>query len=505
MSSPTLEAPLAAPTLAATPPPVGDDDVVLSVQGVSKHYKLWTSPSVRLRYSMLSQAHRTLRTVLPRESAPLQALRRRRDALHQDFTALEELSFEVRRGESLGILGRNGAGKSTLLQIIAGTLRPSTGHVEVRGRVAALLELGSGFNMEYTGRENVYLNASLLGFSKAEVDEKFDDIAAFADIGQFLDQPVKTYSSGMLVRLAFAVQMAVEPELFIIDEALAVGDIYFQNKCNKLLKQKLADGLTLLLVSHDPASVRSLCARALVLDHGRMEFLGPSDEGTTVYHAIHSGALIGKGLASIAARSDAATAAPSEAAPLATEIGPEDTTSSEHALERAVAAVPDGIGAFQDEIGDGTLTLTGCVLFDQAGHPAATFVAGESIRIGIAFVPKRDFPAGHLIAGFQVRDRFNTVAAASTSLNCGIEMPAVHGGQRYVMLLGLHGRLGSGKYLLDFGLGCDPDHADSPLHHHHRYGGIAAFEVHWFGRRVTFQGICDVGARFSPVQAASAR
>ena len=209
-----------------------DDDVILSVHGVSKHYKLWSSPSVRLRYSLLSQAHRTLRQVLPKHSAPLRSLQRRRERLYRDFTALHELSFEVRRGESLGIIGRNGAGKSTLLQLIAGTLRPSTGRVDVYGRVAALLELGGGFNPEFTGRENVYLNASILGLSHEETDARFDDIVAFADIGQFLEQPVKTYSSGMMLRLAFAVSINVEPDLLIIDEALAVGDVFFTQKCS---------------------------------------------------------------------------------------------------------------------------------------------------------------------------------------------------------------------------------------------------------------------------------
>lgn len=263
-----------------------EEDVVLSVRNVSKQYHLWASPSERLRYSVLSQAHRTLRLVLPEGSPPLAALQRKKAALHQTFTALHEVSFEIRRGESLGIIGRNGAGKSTLLQIIAGTLQPTTGHVEVRGRVAALLELGSGFNLEFTGRENVYLNASILGFSEAEVNEKFDSIASFADIGEFLEQPVKTYSSGMMVRLAFAVQMAVDPAVFIIDEALAVGDIYFQSKCNKVLRQKLDDGLTLLLVSHNPGAVRMLCGRGLVLDRGRNAFLGPSDQAVNVYHEL---------------------------------------------------------------------------------------------------------------------------------------------------------------------------------------------------------------------------
>ncbi len=501
---------MSSPSLAALPLPPPDpqpaDDVVLSVRHVSKHYKLWTSPSERLHYSVLSQLHRTLRTVLPKESAPLAALRRRRDSLHQDFTALHDVSFEVRRGESMGILGRNGAGKSTLLQIIAGTLQPSTGSASVYGRVAALLELGSGFNVEFTGRENVYLNASLLGFSKAEVDAKFDDIAAFADIGEFLEQPVKTYSSGMSLRLAFAVQMAVEPELFIIDEALSVGDIYFQSKCNKLIKEKLANGMTLLLVSHDPGSVRTLCTRALVLDHGRAAFLGPSDEATSVYHAISSGALAGPSLAgALAARAAEAVPPPGDDAGTGlpvTEIGPEGAASPEVTLQRAAGAIPQGIERFQDEIGDGTLTLTGCTLFDLEGHPTRNFAAGESIRVGVTFVPRQDFAAAEVLAGFQIRDRFNNVVAAGTSLNSGVEIPALRAGQRHVVLLSFRGRLGSGKYLMDFGLGRDPDHADSARHYFHRIGGIAAFQVEWFGRKVTFQGICDLDARFSPVQVA---
>ncbi|MBE7212283.1 MAG: ABC transporter ATP-binding protein, partial [Gluconacetobacter diazotrophicus] len=385
-----------------------------------------------------------------------------------------------------GILGRNGAGKSTLLQIIAGTLRPSTGHVEVFGRIAALLELGSGFNVEYTGRENVYLNAALLGFSKTEVDAKFDDIAAFADIGQFLEQPVKTYSSGMMVRLAFAVQMAIDPTLFIVDEALAVGDIYFQNKCHKLLKQKLDDGLTLLLVSHDPGSVRTLCSRALVLDQGRAAFIGPSDEATSVYHAINSGARAGKSLAGR----------------VAMQVGTDPARDGEEegtGPEQGAGTVPDGIEQFQDEIGDGSLTLTGCALFDADGHPTKSFTVGDPVRVGVAFVPAQNFPAGQLIAGFQVRDRFNNVVAAGTSLNRGTESAALRAGHRYVQWLELGGRLGPGKYLLDFGVGSDPDHADSARHYHHRIGGIAAFQIEWFGRKVTFQGFCDLDARFSPI------
>ncbi len=305
----------------------------------------------------------------------------------------------------------------------------------------------------------------------------------------------------MMVRLAFSVQMAVDPMLFIIDEALAVGDIYFQSKCNKLLKQKLDDGMTLLLVSHDPGSVRALCARAVVLDRGRMVFVGPSDEATSVYHAVSSGAFAGKDVANATvAATPVGTdeAADGESLPV-TEIGPEDGVAPELTLERAAGAVAHGIERFQDEIGDGTLTINGCTLFDQEGRPGQNFMAGESVRVGVAFVPGRDFAAGELIAGFQVRDRFNNVVAAGTSLNGGVELPAVRAGQRYVVMLGLRGRLGQGTYLLDFGLGSDPDHADSARHYHHRIGGIAAFQVEWFGRPVKFQGVCDLGARFSSV------
>ncbi len=472
MSSPILETPPAAPTDHEPE----DDDVVLSIQGVSKQYKLWTSPSERLRYSVLSQAHRTLRTMLDKDSAPLAALRRRRDALHQDFTALQEVSFEVRRGESLGIIGRNGAGKSTLLQIIAGTLRPSTGRVDVYGRIAALLELGSGFNMEYTGRENVYLNASLLGFSKAEVDAKFDDIAAFADIGQFLEQPVKMYSSGMMVRLAFSVQMAVEPTVFIIDEALAVGDIYFQNKCNKLLRRKLDDGLTLLLVSHSPAAIRTLCQRGLVLDRGRCAFIGPSDEAVNVYHALGD------------RRRDGSPGAPES---VLSDSG-EDQADAEATGEAAL--IPQGLGQIQDEIGSREVVITGCQLFNSAGKPCREFTPGDPIRAGFTFRSRVD--AADVMIGFAVRDKFNNVVAAQTSVNRNLTLPTLQKNRLYVMFLTLAGRLGSGEYLLDLGLGTLPDAAGSPTLSYHRVGGVASFGVSWDRRAVTFQGICDLDAEF---------
>jgi lipopolysaccharide transport system ATP-binding protein len=222
-------------------------EVVISLNNVSKCFKRYSRPIDRLK-----------EILQPKKSD------------ENAFWALQSLSLNIIKGETLGIIGRNGSGKSTLLQIIAGTLTPTTGEVKVNGRVAALLELGSGFNPEFTGRQNVFFNGRLLGLTKAEIEANFDRIASFADIGDFLDQPVKTYSSGMLVRLAFSVQAHLSPDILIIDEALSVGDIFFQQKCARRLKELRDNGTTLLFVSHDMAIVRNLCTRAIYLKKGKL-------------------------------------------------------------------------------------------------------------------------------------------------------------------------------------------------------------------------------------------
>jgi lipopolysaccharide transport system ATP-binding protein len=192
----------------------------------------------------------------------------------REFTALRDVSFEVKRGETVGIVGRNGSGKSTLLQIICGTLNPSAGELQVNGRIAALLELGAGFNPEFTGRENVYLNGTVLGLSRQEIDHRFDDIAEFADIGEFIEQPVKSYSSGMYVRLAFSVAIHVTPDILVVDEALAVGDEAFQRKCFARIEKIRREGATILFVSHSAGTVLELCNRAILLDRGEMLYSG---------------------------------------------------------------------------------------------------------------------------------------------------------------------------------------------------------------------------------------
>jgi len=239
------------------------DELAVRASGLGKCYHIYDRPEDRLK----------------------QILWRGRRSFYREFWALREVSLEVARGGTLGIIGRNGSGKSTLLHVIAGTLAPTTGRIDVAGRVAALLELGSGFNPEFTGRENVFLNGAILGMSRADVARRFDDIAAFADIGEFLDQPVKVYSSGMVVRLAFAVQAHVDADVLIVDEALAVGDVYFQHRCMRRIRQLLDRGTTLLFVSHATDTVKRFCRRGLWLDGGAVRYFGEAGVAVERYLA----------------------------------------------------------------------------------------------------------------------------------------------------------------------------------------------------------------------------
>lgn len=262
---------LAAPELHVSPvkptPPSHENPVpvVIDARSVGKMYRIYDRPQDRLK----------------------QMLWRGRRLYGREFWALRDVSFTVRKGETVGIVGRNGSGKSTLLQIIAGTLTPTEGEVQVNGRVAALLELGSGFNPEFTGRENVFLNGAILGISRAEMEDRFADIAAFADIGEFIEQPVKLYSSGMLLRLAFAVQSQVDPDILIVDEALAVGDFAFQHKCMSKIKSLQQKGVSILLVSHDISAIKAHCSSAVMLEQGQVYAAGDPDEVcVTFFHRV---------------------------------------------------------------------------------------------------------------------------------------------------------------------------------------------------------------------------
>ena len=347
MSSDTLTPPLPASMIEAAPTGA-PGEAVIRVRDAGKCYHVYDKPVDRLK----------------------QAFFRWHKRFYREFWACRKVSFEIARGESVGILGRNGAGKSTLLQLIAGTLTPTEGEIEVRGRVAAMLQLGSGFNPEFTGRENVYLGGSILGISRAEMDQRFDEIASFADIGSFIDQPLKTYSSGMAARLAFAVSFSVNPDVLIVDEILAVGDIGFQQKCVGRLRKLRDDGLTLLFVSHSPDAVRSLCNKALVMVGGQATYYGGADQATNLY------------LAHVR------------------EASNKDALDATAEFSRPVVFRTDVPG--QIRYGTGHVQIAGVELRGADGMPRRAFSFRERVTLEAILEPQID--AEHVSVSFLVRD-----------------------------------------------------------------------------------------------------
>lgn len=323
----------------------------------------------------------------------------------RNFFALHDVSIEVQKGESFGIIGRNGSGKSTLLQIIAGILAPAGGSVTVNGRVAALLELGSGFNPEFTGRENVYMNATVLGLSRAQIDERFDAIAAFADIGDFIDQPIKTYSSGMLVRLAFAVTTSVDADVLLIDEALAVGDVFFRQKCYQHLEALRSRGVTIVLVSHAMGDVEQFCRRAIVLDHGRVWFAGSASEAVKRYYLVEQEEY---------ARS--VSALPSQ--PGSSNPG---AAFGDQALDW-----PDET-AFLDlsniaQVSQGWARCTRVALCDGGGRPRGLFEQGETARFFCEYELLQDIEVP--VVGVELVDARGIIVHGKTTLEHGSDVPA---------------------------------------------------------------------------------
>jgi len=343
---------------------MSSDEIVISVINLSKRYEMYEAPRDRLKQFVLPRLWRLS------GQAPKKYFR--------EFWALSEINFEVKKGEAVGIVGRNGSGKSTLLQIITGTLSPTSGSVSTQGRIAALLELGSGFSPDFTGRENVYLNGALLGLSTEQLDERFDAIAAFADIGRHLDQPVKTYSSGMLLRLAFAVQVQVEPEILIVDEALAVGDALFQKRCFQRIEKMVSDGTTLLFVSHDQESVRTLTNRALLLNKGKVAAWGLSSEVVLEYRkllhdeeAAYFSSLSKDLLAR--AKQTPAQGGSVDAAP----IPPIETDS-------VSAPLSEGMQSERLSFGDGGVKIIQVDTLNIDDAPCSMYYPGERLRIRIA-------------------------------------------------------------------------------------------------------------------------
>jgi lipopolysaccharide transport system ATP-binding protein len=322
-------------------------EVTVSLKNVSKCFKRYDRPVDRLKELLLPGKSRA-----------------------KEFWALRDINLDIGKGETIGIIGQNGAGKSTLLQIIAGTLLPTTGTVEVNGRISALLELGSGFNPEFTGRQNVFFNGRLLGLSQKEIAERFDDIAAFADIGDFIDQSVKTYSSGMFIRLAFAVAVSSDPDILIVDEALAVGDVYFQQKCFERIRKLQSLGTTLLFVSHDPGSVYNLCDTAILVESGSLALKSTPRQVLDLYEA------------NLLKRIDHRP----------------DTLSIQNSPDDSMEPSSEDIAVVSPEV-----EIQFVELLDEDNRKVDSIISGQLIQIsvGVLFLQAFDDP----IIGFKIRDK----------------------------------------------------------------------------------------------------
>lgn len=342
--------------------------------------------------------------------------------------ALSDISFTVPRGSAFGVIGRNGAGKSTLLQILAGTLRPTSGTTRVVGRVTALLELGSGFNPEFTGRENIFLSGAILGLSRAEMTAKFDEIVRFADIGSFIEQPVKTYSTGMMMRVAFAVAISVEPDVLIVDEALSVGDILFQQKCSRRLHEIVAKGVTLLVVTHDLSFVLNMCQRALWLDQGRARYLGESGACVREYVAAMA-AISGNTLTP----TDDVAGLPGEPLPIAPDLPLSD----------------------KERLGDGGVRIARAWLLHNDGGYGATFRSGDW-AVAVLLVHARKSVRA-VSAGCEVRNRHGQVVFATglrVARRLVSELPA---DGACLVRIRFRLELQAGQYTIDFGCGAGVD------------------------------------------------
>lgn len=357
---------------AASAPPSGSDEIVIEAKGLGKCYRMYEKPVHRL-------LQRFSRKLAPKE-----------------FWALRDVDLRIARGETFGIVGRNGSGKSTLLQMIAGTLTPTEGALTVRGRVAALLELGSGFNPDFTGRENIYLNAAILGLGKSEIDARFDSIVAFADIGDFIEQPVRSYSSGMTVRLAFAVMAHVDADILIIDEALSVGDAFFSQKCMRFLR-KFQERGTLLFVSHDSAAVVNLCDRAALLEGGRLRMIGAAQDVIESYIAVQHA----KEAPSVAVSSGSGNRRVKVGAEYDALDAPGQGGSEGLARRfRAFEFDPERVGV---EFGAGNAKIVDVAFFDPSGAKVELFEGTEVVHLKVSIELADDLR--DLIVGFYVKDR----------------------------------------------------------------------------------------------------
>jgi lipopolysaccharide transport system ATP-binding protein len=370
-------------------------DLAISVRNVSKCYRVFDNQRSRLLHALWSGHTKGM----------------------QEVWALKDINFEIKRGEAVAIIGRNGSGKSTLLEILTGTLTPTSGQVEVHGRVSALLELGSGFNPEYSGRDNVILNGLLLGLRREEILARFGEIEAFADIGAAIDRPVKTYSSGMMMRLAFAVQVLCDPDILIIDEALSVGDFFFQQKCLSYIRELCAKGVTLLFVSHDMGTVRDICNRGICMTKGVVVFDGDNLEAIRRYLQLNDN-----------------SAPPVEPPPAASSEQPASTNNGQH-----LWALADGVAKDHSHI-------RSVGVFDELGNPVHSVKMGSTVRVLIEFQAMQDAEEVHV--HLTIKNKYNQVLTAVGSYSLRLAPPRLTTLQQAAFELNIQLSIESGNYSL---------------------------------------------------------
>ncbi len=393
-------------------------EYAIDVRDVTKIYKLYDKPIDRLKES-LNPLHRNY---------------------HRDFYALNHISFQVKKGETVGIIGTNGSGKSTILKIITGVLTPTTGTVQVDGVISALLELGAGFNMDYTGIENIYMNGTMMGFSRKEMDEKLQDILDFADIGDFVYQPVKTYSSGMFVRLAFALAINVDPEILIVDEALSVGDVFFQAKCYRRMEEIRKSGTTILMVTHDMGSIIKYCDKVVLLNRGEFVAEGAPGRMVDLYKKILAGQMESL-KEELEEMNDFSGDSVSGGGALEDKEFKKEETRSGGLMKDKIA-----VNANRTEYGDGRAEIFDFGLEDQRGNLSNLILKGEmfTIREKIRFFADIKAP----IFTYTIKDKKGTSLTGTNTMYEGADIKPVKNGDVYEVSFTQKMTLQGGEYLL---------------------------------------------------------
>ncbi|HIX51909.1 MAG TPA: ABC transporter ATP-binding protein [Candidatus Lachnoclostridium stercoripullorum] len=393
-------------------------EYAIDVRDVTKIYKLYDKPIDRLKES-LNPLHRNY---------------------HRDFYALNHISFQVKKGETVGIIGTNGSGKSTILKIITGVLTPTTGTVQVDGVISALLELGAGFNMDYTGIENIYMNGTMMGFSRKEMDEKLQDILDFADIGDFVYQPVKTYSSGMFVRLAFALAINVDPEILIVDEALSVGDVFFQAKCYRRMEEIRKSGTTILMVTHDMGSIIKYCDKVVLLNRGEFVAEGAPGRMVDLYKKILAGQMESL-KEELEEMNDFSGDSVSGGGALEDKEFKKEETRGGGLMKDKIA-----VNANRTEYGDGRAEIFDFGLEDQRGNLSNLILKGEmfTIREKIRFFADIKAP----IFTYTIKDKKGTSLTGTNTMYEGADIKPVKNGDVYEVSFTQKMTLQGGEYLL---------------------------------------------------------